>query len=237
MSSYTTQLRSYVEKFSQEEMLSNRERIEKGRPHLFDFDYPIFDQTYKKVFETNFIRNFYMVEIGFETEELFKFNLETWLLINMPYFNKMFESELLVFDPLKNTELTTEHNRANEGTQNATSSSTGTGKQVNDNFERRLKSDNPDSRLALTANDGEGVIEYASDIQENTDNGTATTDSSSSGNAQSTINNVEDYLQSVIGKTGSQSYSKMLDEYRDTFLRIEKTIFKEMRKELFMLVY
>jgi hypothetical protein len=64
--------------------------------------YPIFDTNYKAIFETHFIRNFYTREIGFETEGLFKFKLENWLSINMGYFNKMFESELLTFDPLIN---------------------------------------------------------------------------------------------------------------------------------------
>jgi hypothetical protein len=39
------------------------------------------------------------------------------------------------------------------------------------------------------------------------------------------------------GKIGSQSYSQMVQEYRETFLRIEKDLFSEMRKELFMVVY
>nr|prf protein p11,lower collar [Bacillus phage phi29] len=89
MSSYTMQLRTYIEMWSQGETgLSTAEKIEKGRPKLFDFNYPIFDESYRTIFETHFIRNFYMREIGFETEGLFKFHLETWLMINMPYFNK-----------------------------------------------------------------------------------------------------------------------------------------------------
>ena len=105
MSSYTMQLKTYIEQASQTSTLSTRDKIEQGRTKLFDFEYPIFDETYKKVFETNFIRRFYMTEIGFETEGLFKFHLETWLLINMPYWNKMFESELLQFDPLTNAKM------------------------------------------------------------------------------------------------------------------------------------
>jgi len=119
VSSYTMELREYVEMWTQEEnLLSHRERIEKGRKHLFDFPYPMFNENYRNVFETNFIRNFYMREIGFETEELFKFRLETWLIINMPYFNKLFESELLKYNPLTNTDLKINHNKSNDKTQN-----------------------------------------------------------------------------------------------------------------------
>lgn len=207
MASYTMKLQTYIEKWSQyEEGLSTAERIERGRQKLFDFSYPIFDENYRKVFETHFIRNFYMREIGFETEGLFKFHLETWLLINMPYWNKMFESELIEFDPLKNVDVTKDYNRKKDRNQNdnrdivenvtsdgqahttdkqdmASNSVTdqthgetssgqkdSTGSVTDNNFSREVSAKQPDSRLALTTNDGEGVIEYADNIEEDSTN-------------------------------------------------------------------
>lgn len=203
MASYTMPLRVIIEQVSQlEPNLSTRDKIEKGRKKLFDFDYPIFDENYRKVFETHFIRNFYTREIGFETESLFKFQLETWLLINMPYFNKMFQSELIEFDPLKNVDVTRDYNRKKDRNQNDVRDATQnvvndgksntkedqthkqntsskrdsdtnrdtTGSTTEDNFSRQLESDTPDKRLAITTNDGQGVIEYASQIEENNEN-------------------------------------------------------------------
>jgi hypothetical protein len=75
MSSYTMQLREYIEQATQDiEEMSIKDRIEAGRPKLFDFSYPIFDTNYKAIFETHFIRNFYTREIGFETEGLLNSN-------------------------------------------------------------------------------------------------------------------------------------------------------------------
>lgn len=252
MSSYTMQLRTMIEQATQNQTLSTRDRIEEGRKKLFDFDYPIFDPNYKKIFETHFIRTFYMREIGFETEGLFKFNLETWLIVNMPYFNKLFESELMTFDPLKNTELNTTQNKKTDstssssanGSQNTTASTSANAVRTDDDFSRSLSSDNPDSRLALTANDGEGVIQYANKIEEDTRNNESTNNTSSNASGNTTdqqqvsadVNTLEDYVQQMSGKIGSQSYSKLLEEYRSTFIRIEKQIFNEMQ-ELFMLVY
>ena len=83
--------------------LTLKQRLEVGRVNLFkDMDYPIFNEHYRSEFESKFIRYFYNKEIGFETESLFKFELETWLQINMPYYNQLFESELLEYDPLTN---------------------------------------------------------------------------------------------------------------------------------------
>lgn len=106
MSMYTTPLRAIVERYSQwDDHKTRDERIEIARPKIFDFDYPMFDDDFKSVFETNFIKDFYTREIGFETEELFKQKLEAWLLMNMDYYNSLFESERLHYDPLINFEM------------------------------------------------------------------------------------------------------------------------------------
>jgi hypothetical protein len=291
MASYTMQLREYIEMWSQdEEDKSIRDIIETGRPKLFDFDYPLFTPDYKKDFETKFIRQFYMSEIGFETEESFKFHLENWLNINMDYFNNLFKSELIEFDPLTNTKLDVTNNKILDITKNdqrdITNHSTtdGTSNTINDGtsstdvvsgsdstenvgdsrFNRQLDSDTPDTRLSITPNaDGSGVIEYASKITENKEtdtrdvtkhvDGTNNSDTTDHSTSDVTANSVTDgtigdtlvstthetdnVTQNKTGKIGDQSYSKMLMEYWETFLRIEKQIFAEMRKELFMLVY
>jgi hypothetical protein len=273
MASYTMQLKEYLEMWSQDEEKSTREIIEIGRPKLFDFEYPIFDPNYKKVFETHFIRKFYITEIGFETEELFKFQLETWLGINMPYFNKVFESELLVFEPLENSKMSITHTKTvgkegvkkdiTNGLKNATTNGLSkktidhntNGSLVVDNFDRQLESTTPESRLAITSNDGEGVIEYASTINENNENNSTTSNNGTTGtttddtdvtvdvtdnvivDVTDSVDTLEDFVETRHGKIGVQSYSKMLNEYRSSLLRVENTLFAEMRKELFMLVY
>lgn len=268
MGSYTMTVGELMDVYSNRRASSTKEKIEIGRQLLFDFDYPIFDEAYRKVFETHFIRKFYMREIGFETEGLFKFQLETWLTINMPYFNKMFESELIEFDPLQNEKMNITRKKESNKTQNderesevdsntkgtnsATAKQDSNGTLTTDNFERKVESETPDSRLRLTANDGESVIEYASNIKEESENDKSTSasntneSSSSATNVDSnatqndtfnsTINDIEDYVESVTGKKGLQTYSSMLKEFRQTFLRIENQMFDEMQ-ELFMQVY
>lgn len=315
MASYTMTVKEMIEGYTQDERgLSHRERIEKGRKSLLDFSYPLFDEKYRGVFETHLIREFYMVEIGFETDELFKFNLETWLNIHMPYFNQLFLSEQIKFDPLKNTKVDMNHTKdttkqqddTTDQTQNVVTDfngrltgnsnsetdtkNTGTNKNVsthrsdtdtdqtssNSSFGRETTADTPQNRLRLQPeDDGHGVIEYASNIQEDKENAsgkmnqsvnthgetTSDTDTSDIGSnntkqsmtqtnnedtnqnlvgkqvLDSDISELEEYVQHREGKIGVQSYSKMLNEYRDTFLRIERDIFREMRKELFMLIY
>lgn len=297
MATYTMQLKTYIEQATQfDEGVSISEKIEAGRKKLFDFPYPIFDEDYRKQFETNIIRFFYTREIGSETEELFKFRLETWLNINMPYFNSLFESETWDYDPLQNSNVTKRYdldNIRNRDTTRDLDRDTNTDDKSNtagsdhtksrsdsnrkedvdfkqntdqDNFQRGIHSDNPDSRLQLSTKDGEGVIEYASDIKETKDNkkekqtgdSTSKTNQSDTGKVDSDYesdftgnrksntnegetsnrkdNDSEKYLEKRFGKVGVQSYPKLIMEYRQALLRVEVQIHKEMQ-ELFMLVY
>lgn len=281
MSSYTMELKTIIEQASQyQENLSTKERIEIGRKKLFDFSYPIFDEKYRAVFETHFIRHYYMNEIGSETEGLFKFRLETWLNINMPYFNQLFLSEQIKFDPLKNTSVDMKHTKdvktnrddavtsgtdmkantkgqtTNKGSNDTTTDRTQD--VTDDNFNRDLYLDTPQTQLNITVWDGQGAVPYATNINERTENnvskstakdvskndtentGTSNQDSTQSLDTNQTLNSditeLEDYVQHREGKIGVQTYSKMLTEYRQTFLRIERDIFEEMRN-LFMLIY
>lgn len=266
MASYTMQLRTYIEMFSQyDKNLSTNEKIEIARSKLFDFEYPIFDKNYKKILETNIIRKFYFREIGFETEGMFKFYLESFMQLNMPYFNRLFESEMIKYDPLINSEMNVTHNMKKDidredkrrSTQDSKTTGESTGKDSGktsskaEGFDRSIESDTPDSRLRLTTNpDGTGVIEYASRIKEDTNkasgSGTSSSDSSikskadntslANDNLDSNINEIEDFIQYRQGKIGVQTYSKMVMEYRQSFLRIEKQIHQELQN-LFMLVY
>lgn len=107
MAYYTVRLRDIVESethYGSPMQPTTKERIEMGRQKVFDFDYPLFDESYRKEFETRFIRSFYMNEISEETFGLWKFKLETWLNLHMPYFNQLYRSTLLEYDPLINTD-------------------------------------------------------------------------------------------------------------------------------------
>lgn len=250
------QLKSIVDLYSTP-YKSVKDKIEEARGKIFDFDYPIFDEDYRKTLETHFIRKFYMAEIGHETEGLFKFYLENYMTIHMPYWNQMFKSELIEFNPMINTDYTIETKRDVDRSQNDsrdTTQSTSTdsqrnssGKSDDDNFSRNINSDNPDGRLALSTQDGKGVIEYANGINEDyqknkntassNENVNASGESEQKDNLTSKTDELETYFEHKLGNIGVQTSAYMLNEFRTTFLRIENDMFKEMRKELFMLVY
>ena len=103
MSKFTTELRYICETLAESSEYgysSVNQTIANSRGKLFDFTYPIFDEDYRIPLETKIIKHFYTREIGFETYGLFKLKLDTKMNEIMPYYNKMYESALIEFDPI-----------------------------------------------------------------------------------------------------------------------------------------
>lgn len=127
MSKYTTELRFICESLVPNyETKSINEIIEEARQKIFDFEYPIIDESYKKTLETKIIKHFYIREIGLETYGLWKLRLDSKMNEIMPFYNKLYETELYKIDPLINTNITktstTNGNNTKQGTTNNTSS-------------------------------------------------------------------------------------------------------------------
>lgn len=91
MSAYTTQLRWI---------------IESGITDIGLNDYPIFDESYRAGLNKKIIEHYYFREIGLETFGLFKRFLSRKMNEIMPYYNQLYESEQIQYDPLKTYDLT-----------------------------------------------------------------------------------------------------------------------------------
>lgn len=104
MSKYTTEVRFICEEASgllESKGYNDIESIiAKAIPKIFNFNFPIFDENYRSVLETKILKHFYTREIGEETVGLWKLRLNTRLNEIMPYYNKLYKSELLEFNPL-----------------------------------------------------------------------------------------------------------------------------------------
>lgn len=119
MSDFTTQLRficeSYANKNDKPQPQADiDETIRLARPKLFSFDYPIFDENYREHLESKIISHFYTREIGLETVGLFKHHLKNKMREIMPFYNQMYLSEKLKFDPFMNTEYNDSRSSAHE---------------------------------------------------------------------------------------------------------------------------
>ena len=261
MSKYTTEVRFICETAAGLTESVGYNSIDKvldgARASVFDFDFPIFDESYRAVLENKILKHYYTREIGAETVGLWKLWLNTRLNEIMPYYNKLYESELIKFNPMYDVDLTTDYQKVDNGTNNktgsfsesGTSSESGsdtisrTDTNVNKNDHWDYYSDTPQGGINGLANntyltnarhitdDSTGSSSTVSGTSTNSKTGNTSKNGNTTDNA--TIRNVEDYLHHVAGKTGGVSYSKMLTEFRDTFLNIDMMIIGEL-KDLFM---
>lgn len=111
MSKYTTEVRFICESITGHEDSVGFDDvdsvIEDALPLIFDFEFPIFDEQYRSVLETKILRHYYTREIGLETYGLWKLKLQTKLNEIMPYYNKLYETELFKYNPLYDVDMTT----------------------------------------------------------------------------------------------------------------------------------
>ena len=120
MSKYTTQVRFICETAAglseSEGQASVKQIIAAAIPSVFDFDFPIFDESYRNVLETKILKHYYTREIGLETVGLWKLKLDTKLNEIMPFYNQLYKSELIEFNPMYDVDLTRDHNLKREET-------------------------------------------------------------------------------------------------------------------------
>lgn len=73
--------------------------VESGYPLSFG-NYPIFNEEYRQTLEQKIIDHYYFNEIGAETADRFSFYLRRKMREIMPYYNQLYQTTLLEFDPL-----------------------------------------------------------------------------------------------------------------------------------------
>lgn len=311
MSKYTTEIRFLCETFSGYDESQGYKKVNdiiKGSlSEIFDFNYPIFDENYRESLEIKILKHYYTREIGQETYGLWKLKLETKLNEIMPYYNQLYESELLKFNPLYEVDLTRNHtlvrnenadiknngettrtgiDNRNVNTDESIDTTEGIDTENTNNGNTTIdgNTDNTttvvntdvNKRVDATSQTPQGSLEnleslkYLTEgkviIDNNTTNGsnignvkdktetivndssetnvdrniesnkstdtsdklTRNDESNSTQNETRKIDSVDDYIEHVTGKSGSISYSKMLMEFRQTFLNIDLLVISEL---------
>ena len=125
MSKYTTEVRFLCESLTGHEQSvgfnSVNDIINQAVPIIFDFNFPIYDETYRPVLCAKILRHYYTREICEETYGLWKLRLQDRLDTIMPYYNQLYRSALLEFNPFYDVDLTTKHEGNETGVSNGSS--------------------------------------------------------------------------------------------------------------------
>lgn len=277
MSNYTTQVRYICETYAgyteSKGLMSVDDILDVACPKVFDFSFPFYsNDSDKLLLEKKILKHYYTREICCETVGRWKLFLEDRLNTIMPYYNQLYASAQLQFDPLKDTNYTVNHDGdiVSHGTTlgQGTSDSTGSrnsvdGGQDSRNWNRAEKytewnlfSDTPQGGVAgiLGAEDDPSLGDnaYLTDARHIIHDGTGTngtetatygrTNNTTTTDHAQTANNVttdsttdNTYLETIMGKRNGMTYSKMLQEYRETMLNIDKMVIDELKDLFFTL--
>ena len=132
MSKYTTEVRFICEKeagFNSSVGYSKVDEVlDKSWEKIFA-NFPIFDETYRSVLCKKILKHYYTREIGYETVGLWKLKLDMMMNEIMPYYNELYKTTLLEFDPFRDADYYKDHKGRDSGSGEESGTHTGT---VND---------------------------------------------------------------------------------------------------------
>lgn len=182
-------------------------------------DYVIFDEEHRAVLNQRIIDHYWNQEIGTETIAMFRLAMKRRMNEIMPYYNQMYQSQLLTIEPLFTVDVQSESTVNSSSDQTSTSSTTSTATSKS----RAVNSDFPQNRL-------QGDMDYATSgsdsVGESGSTGNGTEGTQAAGEQSSSAR--------TYGTQGSQA--DMLMRYRETFLNIDLSIIQEL-SDLFMMIW
>lgn len=217
--------------------------IQTARPLIFDFLYPLFENSYRETLETKILQYFLFYEICDTPIPRWKIWLERKMNEIMPYYNQLYESEKLKIDPLStmsykrdgNSNETETKSREDVDISNTEREVQGSGKTVGKSDSKNVTkhSDTPQGTLTGLENDT-----YMSDATIATENGNSdqenTLTTNETGKTNRDFNSDEErygqkgYVENMSGYNG-KSPAELLQLYRQTFINIDRMVIDELR--------
>ena len=220
MSHYTTEVRYICEEaagLDESKGFNNVDNIlNASAPRIFDFGFPIFDENYRLVLEKKILKHYYTREICAETVGLWKLWLDARMNEIMPYYNKLYESELLEFNPFYDADYTRTIDRDKTGSEDNTNSRTNsvmgthTGTVVDDGSNNLAQTGTIVADTEHTGTVTDAVQERGTIVEDTEHTGTITDRLQQTGTVAKDIDSTEDMdgtvtddIDSTLRKTGT----------------------------------
>lgn len=230
MSKYTTQLR-YICEALYDNTSHDADEIESVVSEVWDKifnNFPIFDEEYRKPLCEKILRHFYNQEIGYETVGLWKFKLHNKMNEIMPLYNQYYQTAVNEFNPFNDIDLTVTRNNTRD--ESLDRDIVRTGSTSNDSNTQDINKYSRTPQGGLTGLlDGSYLTEAT--VVDNTAHGTVSDSNNTEDDAHNVITDA--FSETLKGKRGGDSYSKLLMEFRKTFLNIDMMVINEL-EPLFM---
>lgn len=217
--------------------------ISKCYANIFDTSWSIYDEDYRSVLCCKILKHYYTREICAETVGLWKMWLNERMGMIMPYYNQMYETTILSFDPFTDIdyydkmEQTGTHDETSKS--ESTSESDTTTKQTTSSDVLQWDKYSATPQGAVSGLDSDTYLTNANKMT-NDASGTANTtfgaETSDNIDSSKNVTTTDDYLKHVYGKFNSgKSYMQLVKEVRENILNIDAMIIEELNDLFFTL--
>lgn len=180
------------------------------------------------------VNHYFMREIGFETISLFKHYSKVTMDEIMEKYLPLIYSASIEYDPLVNVDYTETFERTAETEGNVDNTGTSNSNSTNNSSSLGINSDTPQGQISK-----ETILEgkYATSTTGSENESSIEDETRTSSTSESTSNTNENYRKNIKGNSGvSATAQKMIEQYRDNIITIDKDIIKELNI-LFMGLY
>lgn len=209
MSKYTTEVRFIVENYAGLTSSADFDRvdelIDKAYPKIFTSKVEFFDPEYKPFLLKKILKHYYTREIGFETVGLWKLYMNRTLEEIMPYYNQLYKSQQLKFDPLMDTNITKTVDEIGNTTGNKDVDTVGSSeseKHYGKKFERDQTRNYDKNAIGTSHADSNNTDTYS---DTSTNNGTSNQSDAFSDTPQGSLSNIESMTYLTTGEIIKQS--------------------------------
>lgn len=211
MSNYTIELRKIDERL-----------VDDALSH-----YTIFSEDYRSTLNSKIKTHFWFNEIGHETIDIFLFQLKVKMNEIMPYYNQMYEAELVKRDPFLTVRMTSKNSSTGSTRTSAETSEHGNSTSSTDAKSRAVQSETPQVMLS-------GNGDYATGAADSTSLTGVKSTSESGGRQSSTSSSDGAGTSSQEGFSGSMA--SLIQAHRDAIVNIDMMVIAQL-EPLFMTVW
>lgn len=178
-------------------------------------DYPIFKEEYRAHLNKLITDHYHDREIGMETIEKFRHAVQRRLNEVMPYYNSLYKTQEIEYDPLSTIDIRTVTNGT--ATTEVEASGESTSEMENKGGSRAVQSNTPQVRLS-------GNGDYASNAADTTSDSTA----SGSGSESQTSTSAEESANDSRTSGFQGAASSLIMEYRRSLMNIDLLVIDEL---------
>lgn len=188
----------------------------------FDFDlssYPIFDEDYRQILNDKIIDHYAFHEIGFDTPERFRFEINKSMHEIMPYYNELYKAQLSMLQkPLdSNVNLTENNDRLQSSNASSTSNSFSYGASNN----KGVYQDTPSEEILQE--DLENLKHASNYTMGNTNQNSDISDASNS-----SVDNIDNYVKIMVGNNGTKYSVEMIGTLKSNLINIDLEIIQKL---------